>query len=148
MNDLPPNVDEILSLLGEIDIIKAALGSFDKSINIALASDPVSELIGPEGHFYILKKMEMIQAATVGLSVELLNIAEKVSATAKQMPMDKIDLDTMEQEAISDTSQIISAAQEKKGKKGKKETKDYFNPLVNNVLDYLNERLTTEDGDE
>ena len=61
------------------------------------------------------------------------------------MPMDKIDLDTMEQEAISDTSQIISAAQEKKGKK---ETKDLQNPLVNNVLDYLNERLTTEDGDE
>ena len=60
MNDLPPNVDEILSLLGEIDIIKAALGSFDKSINIALASDPVSELIGPEGHFYILKKLRTV----------------------------------------------------------------------------------------
>ena len=145
MNDLPSNVDEILSLLGEIDIIKAAMCSFDKSINIALASDPVSELIGPEGHFYILKKMEMIQAATVGLNVELLNIAEKVAASANQPPTDKVDLETMEQDAISDTSQIISAAQEKKETK---ETKDLQNPLVNNVLDYLNERLTAEDGEE
>ena len=142
MNDLPSNVDEILSLLGEIDIIKAAMGSFDKSINIALASDPVSELIGPEGHFYILKKMEMIHAATVGLSVELLSVAEKLSATVKQNTMDKADIEAMEQETIGDPAQIISAAQDEK------KPSDLQNPLVNNVLDYLNERLTTDDGDE
>ena len=142
MNDLPSNVDEILSLLGEIDIIKAAMGSFDKSINIALANDPVSELIGPEGHFYILKKMEMIHAATVGLSVELLSVAEKLSATVKQNTMDKADIEAMEQETIGDPAQIISAAQDEK------KPSDLQNPLVNNVLDYLNERLTTDDGDE
>jgi len=142
MNDLPSNVDEILSLLGEIDIIKAAMGSFDKSINIALASDPVSELIGPEGHFYILKKMEMIHAATVGLSVELLSVAEKLSATVKQNTMDKADIEAMERETIGDPAQIISAAQDEK------KPSDLQNPLVNNVLDYLNERLTTDDGDE
>ena len=137
MNELPSNVDDILSLLGEIDIIKAALGSFDKSINIALATDKVSELIGPEGHFYVLKKMEMIQAATVGLSVELLNIAEKLAATTNQPPMDN-----MEQQKMPEPSEIISDAQDKK------KSPDPHNPLVNNVLDYLNERLTAEDGEE
>ena len=68
-----------------------------------------------------------------------------MAASANQPPTDKVDLETMEQDAISDTSQIISAAQEKKETK---ETKDLQNPLVNNVLDYLNERLTAEDGEE
>ena len=137
MNELPSNVDEILSLLGEIDIIKAAMNSFDKSINIALATDKVSELIGPEGHFYILKKMETIHAATVGLNVELLNIAEKLAATTNQAPMDN-----MEQQKMPEPSEIISAAQDIK------KSPDPHNPLVNNVLDYLNERLTPEDGEE
>ena len=137
MNDLPSNVDEILSLLGEIDIIKAAMNSFDKSINIALATDKVSELIGPEGHFYVLKKMEMVHAATVQLNVELLNIAEKLAATTNQTPMDN-----MEQQKMPEPSEIISAAQDIK------KSPDPHNPLVNNVLDYLNERLTPEDGEE
>ena len=137
MNELPSDVDDVLSLLGEIDIIKAAMSSFDKSINIALATDKVSELIGPEGHFYVLKKMEMIQAATVGLSVELLNIAEKLAATTNQTPMDN-----MEQQKMPEPSEIISAAQDIK------KSPDPHNPLVNNVLDYLNERLTPEDGEE
>ena len=137
MNELPSDVDDVLSLLGEIDIIKAAMSSFDKSINIALATDKVSELIGPEGHFYILKKMETIQAATVGLNVELLNIAEKLAATTNQAPMDN-----MEQQKMPEPSEIISAAQDIK------KSPDPHNPLVNNVLDYLNERLTPEDGEE
>ena len=132
MNELPSDVDDVLSLLGEIDIIKAAMSSFDKSINIALATDKVSELIGPEGHFYILKKMETIQAATVGLNVELLNIAEKLAATTNQAPMDN-----MEQQKMPEPSEIISAAQDIK------KSPDPHNPLVNNVLDYLNERFRT-----
>jgi|TARA_R110000796_G_C14287131_1_gene403489 hypothetical protein len=137
MNKVPSNVDDILSLLGEVDIIKAAMGSFDKSINIALASDKVSDLIGPEGHFYILKKMEMVQASTFALSVELLNIAEKLAATKSQTPMEN-----MEAEKRSEPSEVIHRSQDKKN------TPNIENPLVNNVLDYLNERLTTEDGEE
>jgi hypothetical protein len=133
MNKIPSNVDDILSLLGEVDIIKAALGSFDKSINIALASDKVSDLIGPEGHFYVLKKMEMIHAATVGLSVELLNIAEKLAVTNNQV--------SMEPEKTPDPSEVNLVP-------NKNNTPNIENPLVNNVLDYLNERLTAEDGEE
>ena len=137
MNKVPPNVDDILSLLGEVDIVKAAMNSFDKSINIALASDKVSNLIGPEGHFYILKKMEMVQSATLALSVELLSIAEKLAATKDQESMEEAEL-----EKLAEASKVLQSLQNKKS------VSKTENPLVNNVLDYLNERLSTDDGEE
>jgi hypothetical protein len=137
MNKVPPNVDDILSLLGEVDIVKAAMSSFDKSINIALASDKVSNLIGPEGHFYILKKMEMVQSATLALSVELLSIAEKLAATKDQESMEEAEL-----EKLAEASKVLQSLQNKKS------VSKAENPLVNNVLDYLNERLATDDGEE
>lgn len=137
MNKVPPNVDDILSLLGEVDIVKAAMNSFDKSINIALASDKVSNLIGSEGHFYILKKMEMVQSATLALSVELLSIAEKLAATKDQESMEEAEL-----EKLAEASKVLQSLQNKKS------VSKTENPLVNNVLDYLNERLSTDDGEE
>ena len=131
--DVPTNIDEVLSLLGEIDIIKGAMGSFDKSVNIALASDEVSDMIGPQGHFYILKKMEMVQAAVFSLNVELLSIAEKLAGNAVEEEVEKME----------------EQFEEPKPKPDKKVNKQgHQNPLVNNVLDYLNERLTTDDGEE
>ena len=56
MNKMPSNIDNLLSLLGEVDILKTAFDSFEKSLNIALASDEVSQLIGPTGPFHTLKK--------------------------------------------------------------------------------------------
>jgi|10_taG_2_1085330.scaffolds.fasta_scaffold03567_4 hypothetical protein len=137
MNKVPPNVDDILSLLGEVDIVKVAMNSFDKSINIALANDKVSNLIGPEGHFYILKKMEMVQSATLALSVELLNIAEKLAATKDQDSMEEAEL-----EKLAEDSETLQSLQNKQS------VSKAENPLVNNVLDYLNERLATDDGEE
>lgn len=137
MNKVPPNVDDILSLLGEVDIVKAAMNSFDKSINIALATSAVSNLIGPEGHFYILKKMEMVQSATLALSVELLSIAEKLAATKDQESMEEAEL-----EKLAEASKVLQSLQNKKS------VSKTENPLVNNVLDYLNERLSTDDGEE
>lgn len=133
--DVPTNIDDVLSLLGEIDIIKTAMGSFDKSVNIALASDDVSDMIGPQGHFYILKKMEMVQAAVFSLNVELLSIAEKLAGTMDED--DDIEMDSQPEKSIPKTKPV------KKINKGSQQ-----NPLVNNVLDYLNERLTTDDGEE
>ena len=131
--DVPTNIDEVLSLLGEIDIIKGAMGSFDKSVNIALASDEVSDMIGPQGHFYILKKMEMVQAAVFSLNVELLSIAEKLAGNAVEEEVEKME-------------EQIEEPKPKPVKKVNKQGQQ--NPLVNNVLDYLNERLTTDDGEE
>ena len=137
MNKVPPNVDDILSLLVEVDIVKVAMNSFDKFINIALANDKVSNLIGPEGHFYILKKMEMVQSATLALSVELLNIAEKLAATKDQDSMEEAEL-----EKLAEDSETLQSLQNKQS------VSKAENPLVNNVLDYLNERLATDDGEE
>ena len=133
--DVPTNIDEVLSLLGEIDIIKTAMGSFDKSVNIALASDNVSNMIGPQGHFYILKKMEMVQAAVFSLNVELLSIAEKLAGS----------IDVEETKKMEEHHEELTA-KPKPTKKVNKQAQQ--NPLVNNVLDYLNERLTADDGEE
>ena len=132
--DVPTNIDEVFSLLGEIDIIKTAMGSFDKSVNIALASDNVSDMIGPQGHFYILKKMEMVQAAVFSLNVELLSIAEKLAGS----------IDVEETEKMEEHHEELTAKPKPTKKVNKQEQQ---NPLVNNVLDYLNERLT-DDGEE
>ena len=132
--DVPSNIDEVLSLLCEIDIIKGAMGSFDKSVNIALASEEVSDMIGPQGHFYILKKMEMVQAAVFSLNVELLSIAEKLAGS----------IDVEETEKMEEHHEELTA-KPKPTKKVNKQAQQ--NPLVNNVLDYLNERLT-DDGEE
>ena len=132
--DVPTNIDEVLSLLGEIDIITTAMGSFDKSVNIALASDNVSDMIGPQGHFYILKKMEMVQAAVFSLNVELLSIAEKLAGS----------IDVEETKKMEEHHEELTA-KPKPTKKVNKQVQQ--NPLVNNVLDYLNERLT-DDGEE
>jgi len=107
------------------------MGSFDKSVNIALASDEVSDMIGPQGHFYILKKMEMVQAAVFSLNVELLSIAEKLAGDAVEEEVEKMEEQFEEPKPVK-----------KLNKQGQQ------NPLVNNVLDYLNERLTTDDGEE
>ena len=131
--DVPTNIDEVLSLLGEIDIIKSAMGSFDKSVNIALASEEVSDMIGPQGHFYILKKMEMVQAAVFSLNVELLSIAEKLAGDVVEEEVEKME-------------EQFEKPKPKPVKKVNKQEQQ--NPLVNNVLDYLNERLTTDDGEE
>ena len=131
--DVPTNIDEVLSLLGEIDIIKSAMGSFDKSVNIALASEEVSDMIGPQGHFYILKKMEMVQAAVFSLNVELLSIAEKLAGNVVEEEVEKME------EQFEETKPKPVKKLNKQGQQ---------NPLVNNVLDYLNERLTTDDGEE
>ena len=55
-------VDNILGALGEIDFIKIALNSLDKSIRIALSSKEVMKVIGNKGNFAALRKVEQIQA--------------------------------------------------------------------------------------
>ena len=75
-------VDHILGVLGEVDFIKIALNGLDKSIRIALSSKEVMKLIGSKGNFAALRKMEKIQADVLLLNVDLLRIAEEISATA------------------------------------------------------------------
>ena len=72
-------VDNILGALGEIDFIKIALNSLDKSIRIAMSSKEVMRVIGNKGNFAALRKVEQIQAEVLLLNVDMLRIAEEIS---------------------------------------------------------------------
>ena len=117
-------VDHILGVLGEVDFIKIALNGLDKSIRIALSSKEVIKMIGNKGNFAALRKMEKIQADVLLLNVDLLRIAEEISATA---PMPETE-----------------AEQQSQPQKNKRPANPE-NPVINNVLDYLHGRLQDED---
>ena len=117
-------VDNILGALGEIDFIKIALNSLDKSIRIALSSKEVMKVIGNKGNFAALRKIEQIQAEVLLLNVDMLRIAEEISGD----------------DAIEEPEPEIQPQPEEKKKPSKPE-----NPVINNVLDYLHQRLQDED---
>ena len=118
------DIDHVLSLLGEIEFIKTALNGFDKSIRVALASKEVMSTIGAKGNFAALRKLEKIQADVLLMNVDLLRIAEEISS----------ENDTLD---IEPEPEPVPVA---KPKPISNETKPP-NPVVNNVLDYLNQRL-------
>tara|TARA_R100000008_G_C3582297_1_gene169415 strand:+ start:1752 stop:2129 length:378 start_codon:yes stop_codon:yes gene_type:complete len=117
------DVDHILSLLGEIDFIKTALNGFDKSLRIAFASKEVMSEVGPPGNFAALRKLEKIQAEVLLLNVDLLHIAEKVTSETEDFQVEP------------------EPEPEPKPKPSAEVKKNTQNPVVNNVLDYLNQRL-------
>ena len=117
------DVDHILSLLGEIDFIKTALNGFDKSLRIAFASKEIMSEVGPPGNFAALRKLEKIQAEVLLLNVDLLHIAEKITSETEDFQVEP----EPEPEPTPKPSAEV-----------KKNTQ---NPVVNNVLDYLNQRL-------
>ena len=117
------DVDHILSLLGEIDFIKTALNGFDKSLRIAFASKEIMSEGGPPGNFAALRKLEKIQAEVLLLNVDLLHIAEKITSETEDFQVEP------------------EPEPEPKPKPSAEVKKNTQNPVVNNVLDYLNQRL-------
>ena len=136
MNKMPSNIDNLLSLLGEVDILKTAFDSFEQSLNIALASDEVSQLIGPTGHFHTLKKTEMVHAALLSLNVELITIAEHLATAACAQPHSEV-ANPVNKTNLNEKKNVQTNSSPPQN-----------NPLVNNVLEYLDERLKEEDEDE
>tara|TARA_R100001244_G_scaffold65729_1_gene54310 strand:- start:57 stop:428 length:372 start_codon:yes stop_codon:yes gene_type:complete len=117
-------IDHILGALGEVDFIKVALTSLDKTIRIALSSKEVMKTIGNKGNFAALRKVEQIQAEVLLLNVDLLRIAEEISVD-DVMPEPEPELQSQPEE-----------------KKGSPKPE---NPVINNVLDYLHQRMQGED---
>ena len=117
------DVEHILSLLGEIDFIKTALNGFDKSLRIAFASKEIMSEVGPPGNFAALRKLEKIQAEVLLLNVDLLHIAEKITSETEDFQVEP------------------EPEPEPKPKPSAEVKKNTQNPVVNNVLDYLNQRL-------
>ena len=117
------DVEHILSLLGEIHFIKTALNGFDKSLRIAFASKEIMSEVGPPGNFAALRKLEKIQAEVLLLNVDLLHIAEKITSETEDFQVEP------------------EPEPEPKPKPSAEVKKNTQNPVVNNVLDYLNQRL-------
>lgn len=128
MNNMPKELDTVLSLLGELDLLKGAVDNFDKSVHIALADDQVSASLSNSQSFSTLKKVESVRTTISDLNVEILNIAETLASDIKEM-----------------VKPPKTDATKNKEKKQRKENKDPkrgdVNPLVNNVLQYIKERM-------
>ena len=112
-------------MLGEIDFIKTALNGFDKSLRIAFASKEIMSEVGPPGNFAALRKLEKIQAEVLLLNVDLLHIAEKITSETEDFQVEPEP----------------EPEPEPKPKPSAEVKKNTQNPVVNNVLDYLNQRL-------
>ena len=85
MNNMPKELDTVLSLLGELDLLKGAVDNFDKSVHIALADDQVSASLSNSQSFSTLKKVESVRTTISDLNVEILNIAETLASDIKEM---------------------------------------------------------------
>ena len=132
MNNMPKELDTVLSLLGELDLLKGAVDNFDKSVHIALADDQVSASLSNSQRFSTLKKVESVRTTISDLNVEILNIAETLASDIKEM-----------------VKPPKTTATKNKENKQRKENKDPkrgdVNPLVNNVLQYIKERMEGAD---
>ena len=132
MNNMPKELDTVLSLLGELDLLKGAVDNFDKSVHIALADDQVSASLSNSQSFSTLKKVESVRTTISDLNVEILNIAETLASDIKEM-----------------VKPPKTTATKNKQNKQRKENKDPkrgdVNPLVNNVLQYIKERMEGAD---
>ena len=132
MNNMPKELDTVLSLLGELDLLKGAVDNFDKSVHIALADDQVSASLSNSQSFSTLKKVESVRTTISDLNVEILNIAEIIARDIKEV-----------------VKPPKTTATKNKENKQRKENKDPkrgdVNPLVNNVLQYIKERMEGAD---
>ena len=126
MNKMPKELDTVLSLLGELDLLKGAVDNFDKSVHVALADNQVSASLSNSKSFSTLKKVESVRTAISDLNVEILSIAETVGRDAKELV----------------PSPKPSSNKKEENKDSKKEK---VNPLVNNVLQYIHERMEGSD---
>ena len=79
--------------------------------------------VGPPGNFAALRKLEKIQAEVLLLNVDLLHIAEKITSETEDFQVEP------------------EPEPEPKPKPSAEVKKNTQNPVVNNVLDYLNQRL-------
>ena len=126
MNNMPKDLDIILSLLGELDLLKGAVDNFDKSVHVALADNQVSASLSNSKSFSTLKKVESVRTAISDLNVEILSIAETVGRDANEL----------------EPSPKLPPNKKQENKDPKKEK---INPLVNNVLQYIQERMEGND---
>jgi hypothetical protein len=134
MNSMFEGADDLIPALGELDLLKEALSSVERTLTISFASGDVSKHLKLSAQLKMLSRLEAIYSDVVSLRSDLLKTAGKVSEKAGKKNID---------------NPIITKKENKKPTPPptNKDTNAQNNPLVNNVLDYLNERLSEEEGD-
>jgi len=126
-------MDNVIAALGEITLLKSSVNSFDENISITLADKTISKILSQSEIFDLIEKVQKIKLSIHDLNVDLLGLASKVSkipnlAEEKVEPVKKV------------VKKVIS--------KGKEQNNSAVNnnPIVNNVLDYLQDII--EEGDK
>ena len=126
--------DDLIPALGELDLLKEALSSVERTLTISFASSAINKNLKLSAQLKMLSKLESINSDVLSLRSDLLKTAAKVSERSKKKNINKPKTTKQERQ---NPAPIAS----------NKTTNTQNNPLVNNVLDYLNERLT-EDKDD
>lgn len=134
MNSMFDGADDLIPALGELDLLKEALSSVEKTLTISFASDDISKHLKLSTQLKMLSRLEAVYSDIVSLRSDLLKTAAKVSEKAGKKNID---------------NPIITKKESKKPTPPptNKDTSEQNNPLVNNVLEYLNERLSEEEDD-
>lgn len=138
-DSMPEDLDVFLSLLGEIDMIKAQLTSLDKSTHIALSQDEVSTSLGNSRCFNILKLLETVNADLSLLNAAYLNSAELITegldGKEKKTNWDK--------ELKEDRKKIESKTPKEEDVEEEDVPKD--NKVITNMLEYFKERFEKDE---
>ena len=138
-DSMPEDLDVFLSLLGEIDMIKAQLTSLDKSTHIALSQDEVSTSLGNSRCFNILKLLE-----TVNADLSLLNAAYLNSAELITEGLDGEEKKTnWDEELKEDRKKIESKKTKEEDVEEEDAPKD--NKVITNMLEYFKERFEKDE---
>tara|TARA_R100000234_G_C4928792_1_gene147520 strand:- start:274 stop:699 length:426 start_codon:yes stop_codon:yes gene_type:complete len=138
-DSMPEDLDVFLSLLGEIDMIKAQLTSLDKTTHIALSQDEVSTSLGNSRCFNILKLLE-----TVNADLSLLNAAYLNSAELITEGLDGEEKKTnWDEELKEDRKKIESKTAKEENVEEEDKPKD--NKVITNMLEYFKERFEKDE---
>lgn len=136
MNSMFEGADDLIPALGELDLLKEALSSVEKTLTISFASDDISKHLKLSAQLKMLSRLEAVYSDVVSLRSDLLKTAAKVSEKAGKKNIDNPIITKKEKKTPAPPPT-------------NKDTNVQNNPLVNNVLEYLNERLSEEeDSDE
>ena len=138
-DSMPEDLDVFLSLLGEIDMIKAQLTSLDKSTHIALSQDEVSTSLGNSRCFNILKLLENVNADLSLLNAAYLNSAELITEGLDG----KEKKTNWDEELKEDRKKIESKTTKEEDVEEEDAPKD--NKVITNMLEYFKERFEKDE---
>ncbi len=138
-DSMPEDLDVFLSLLGEIDMIKAQLTSLDKTTHIALSQDEVSTSLGNSRCFNILKLLENVSADLSLLNAAYLNSAELITEGLDG----KEKKANWDEELKEDRKKIESKTAKEENVEEEDNPKD--NKVITNMLEYFKERFEKDE---